>query len=67
MADGVPSNGRSAPAGPNLPLGTVKLAPHQVRPLGSNAVHAPFGRALPTAPLHEMFARARERRTADEE
>ncbi|MFD5412128.1 hypothetical protein [Streptomyces nojiriensis] len=50
---------------PNLPLETVKLATHQVRPLWSNAVRAPFGRVLPTAPLHEMFARAWERRSAD--
>ncbi|MGZ9928679.1 hypothetical protein ACXNSR_02180 [Streptomyces sp. NC-S4] len=50
---------------PNLPLETVKLAAHQVRPLWSNAVRAPFGRVLPTEPLHEMFARAWERRSSD--
>ncbi|MFG2977180.1 hypothetical protein ACGFYY_29860 [Streptomyces sp. NPDC048331] len=50
---------------PNLPLETVKLASHQVRPLWSNAVRAPFGRVLPTAPLHEMFAQAWKRRSAD--
>ncbi|MFI1064321.1 hypothetical protein ACH4TC_20840 [Streptomyces spororaveus] len=49
---------------PNLPLETVKLASHRVRPLWSGAVHAPFGRVLPTAPLHEMFAQAWERRSA---
>ncbi|MFE5556877.1 hypothetical protein [Streptomyces sp. NPDC056544] len=49
---------------PNLPLETVKLATHQVRPLWSNSVRAPFGRVLPTEPLHEVFARAWERRPA---
>ncbi|MFJ3829069.1 hypothetical protein ACIPWI_13995 [Streptomyces sp. NPDC090046] len=47
---------------PNLPLETVKLASHLVRPLWSNSVRSPFGRVLPTAPLHEMFAQAWERR-----
>ncbi|MGW6983021.1 hypothetical protein ACWGE1_26905 [Streptomyces sp. NPDC054932] len=50
---------------PNLPLEAVKLASHRVRPLWSNSVRAPFGRVLPTAPLHEMFAEAWERRSAD--
>ncbi|MFF4421101.1 hypothetical protein ACFY04_09985 [Streptomyces sp. NPDC001549] len=50
---------------PNLPLETVKLATHQVRPLWSNLVRAPFGRVLPTAPLHEMFAQAWKRRSAN--
>ncbi|ARE78396.1 hypothetical protein B6R96_34360 [Streptomyces sp. Sge12] len=48
---------------PNLPLETVKLASHLVRPLGSNSIRAPFHRVLPTAPLHEMFAQAWERRS----
>ncbi|MFJ7591245.1 hypothetical protein ACIQZO_28485 [Streptomyces sp. NPDC097617] len=47
---------------PNLPLETVKLASHLVRPLWGNSIHAPFGRVLPTAPLHEMFTQAWERR-----
>ncbi|MFI7357866.1 hypothetical protein ACIBTP_28580 [Streptomyces avidinii] len=46
---------------PNLPLETVKLASHLVRPLWGNSIHAPFGRVLPTAPLHELFARAWDR------
>ncbi|MFD7931570.1 hypothetical protein ACFV4S_37985, partial [Streptomyces sp. NPDC059742] len=50
---------------PNLPLETVKLATHQVRPLWNDSVRAPFGRVLPTEPLHEVFARAWERRSAD--
>ncbi|PWK64049.1 hypothetical protein BCL76_117126 [Streptomyces sp. CG 926] len=50
---------------PNLPLETVKLASHRVRPLWSNAVRAPFGQVLPTAPLHEMFAQAWQRRSAN--
>ncbi|MFD4912985.1 hypothetical protein ACFWNR_07155 [Streptomyces virginiae] len=49
---------------PNLPLETVKLASHQVRPLWSTSIRAPFGRVLPTAPLHEMFAQAWQRRSA---
>lgn len=40
---------------PHLPLETAKLAPHRVRPLWGSEIHAPFGRILPTAPLHEMF------------
>ncbi len=43
---------------PHLPLETAKLAPHAVRPLWGNQILAPFGRVLPTAPLHEMFADA---------
>ncbi|MFE1873983.1 hypothetical protein ACFW9N_24390 [Streptomyces sp. NPDC059496] len=50
---------------PNLPLETVKLATQQVRPLWNDSVRAPFGRVLPTEPLHEVFARAWERRSAD--
>ncbi|WP_242645968.1 hypothetical protein [Streptomyces triculaminicus] len=46
---------------PHLPLETVKLASHLVRPLWGNEIHAPFGRVLPTAPLHEMFTEAWER------
>ncbi|MCC0093683.1 hypothetical protein K7B10_02530 [Streptomyces flavotricini] len=46
---------------PHLPLETVKLAPHAVRPLWRNEIRSPFGRVLPTAPLHEMFAAAWER------
>ncbi|WP_405704798.1 hypothetical protein [Streptomyces sp. NBC_00069] len=46
---------------PHLPLETVKLAAHAVRPLWRNQIHSPFGRVLPTAPLHEMFAAAWER------
>ncbi|MFE5482204.1 hypothetical protein [Streptomyces sp. NPDC056527] len=47
---------------PHLPLETVKLAAHEVRPLWGNEIRAPFGRILPTAPLHEMFTAAWERR-----
>ncbi|GAA4078689.1 hypothetical protein GCM10022284_13270 [Streptomyces hundungensis] len=43
---------------PHLPLETVKLAAHAVRPLRGNGILAPFLRILPTAPLHEMFAQA---------
>ncbi|WP_242705180.1 hypothetical protein [Streptomyces griseocarneus] len=46
---------------PHLPLETVKLASHLVRPLWGKEIHAPFGRVLPTAPLHEMFTEAWER------
>ncbi|WP_329376516.1 hypothetical protein OG625_03090 [Streptomyces sp. NBC_01351] len=46
---------------PHLPLETVKLTSHQVRPLWRDRIHAPFGPVLPTAPLHEMFAEAWER------
>ncbi|MEV7614215.1 hypothetical protein [Streptomyces sp. NPDC089799] len=46
---------------PHLPLETVKLAPHEVRPLWGNSIRSPFGRVLPTAPLHEMFAAAWQR------
>ncbi|MFD0352361.1 hypothetical protein ACFVHW_01240 [Streptomyces sp. NPDC127110] len=46
---------------PHLPLETAKLAPHEVRPLWGNSIRSPFGRVLPTAPLHEMFAAAWER------
>ncbi|MFI7363579.1 hypothetical protein ACIBO4_15760 [Streptomyces sp. NPDC050149] len=40
---------------PHLPLETAKLATHRVRPLWGSEIHAPFGRILPPAPLHEMF------------
>ncbi|MEU7115831.1 hypothetical protein [Streptomyces sp. NPDC046182] len=46
---------------PHLPLETVKLATHEVRPLWGNTIHAPFGRILPPSPLHEMFAEAWDR------
>ncbi|MFD7340651.1 hypothetical protein ACFV98_32385 [Streptomyces violascens] len=46
---------------PHLPLETVKLAAHAVRPLWGSKIHSPLGRILPTAPLHEMFADAWER------
>ncbi|MFF4434897.1 hypothetical protein ACFYZ4_37780 [Streptomyces sp. NPDC001513] len=46
---------------PHLPLETVKLASHLVRPLWRDTIQSPFGRVLPTAPLHEMFAEAWER------
>ncbi|WP_162500712.1 hypothetical protein [Streptomyces sp. 3211] len=48
---------------PNLPLETVKLASHLVRPLGGHSIRAPFHRVLPTAPLHETFGQAWERRS----
>ncbi|MFD3786197.1 hypothetical protein [Streptomyces cyaneofuscatus] len=47
---------------PHLPLETAKLATHVVCPLYGNRILAPFVRVLPTAPLHEMFAEAWERR-----
>ncbi|MFD3536352.1 hypothetical protein [Streptomyces sp. NPDC058664] len=46
---------------PHLPLETVKLASHLVRPLWRGQIGGPFVRVLPTAPLHEMFAEAWER------
>lgn len=46
---------------PHLPLETAKLAAHAVRPLWRDQIHSPFGRVLPTAPLHEMFAAAWDR------
>ncbi|MET9961363.1 hypothetical protein ABZ128_20305 [Streptomyces sp. NPDC006326] len=46
---------------PHLPLETAKLATHLVRPLWGGRIHSPFGRILPTAPLHEMFTEAWER------
>lgn len=46
---------------PHLPLETAKLATHLVRPLWSNRIRSPFGRILPTAPLHETFTAAWER------
>ncbi|MFE5634511.1 hypothetical protein [Streptomyces sp. NPDC056543] len=46
---------------PHLPLETVKLATHEVRPRWGNTIHGPFDRILPPAPLHEMFAEAWER------
>ncbi|MFE1412834.1 hypothetical protein ACFW6F_18790 [Streptomyces sp. NPDC058746] len=47
---------------PHLPLETVKLQSHRVRPLWRGRIESPFGRVLPTAPLHEMFAGAWARR-----
>ncbi|MFC8275852.1 hypothetical protein ACFUJR_25580 [Streptomyces sp. NPDC057271] len=41
---------------PHLPLETAKLAMYKARPRWGNTVQAPFGRLLPPAPLHEMFA-----------
>ncbi|MEV0413488.1 hypothetical protein AB0I68_22460 [Streptomyces sp. NPDC050448] len=46
---------------PHLPLETAKLATHAVRPLWRGEIRSPFGRVLPTAPLHEMFTAAWER------
>ncbi|MGW8777892.1 hypothetical protein ACWGNM_07435 [Streptomyces sp. NPDC055796] len=46
---------------PHLPLEAAKPAAHAVRPLGRGRIRGPFGRILPTAPLHEMFAAAWER------
>ncbi|MEV4429906.1 hypothetical protein AB0K23_31995 [Streptomyces sp. NPDC049602] len=46
---------------PHLPLETVKLASHLVRPMWDNRIRSPFVRILPTAPLHEMFEEAWER------
>ncbi|MFD3696873.1 hypothetical protein ACFWUZ_12095 [Streptomyces sp. NPDC058646] len=48
---------------PHLPLETAKLATHRVRPRYGNQIHGPFERILPTAPLHEMFTEAWERRS----
>ncbi|MFJ8013344.1 hypothetical protein [Streptomyces sp. NPDC096339] len=48
---------------PHLPLETVKLASHRVRPTWRGQIEAPFDRVLPTAPLHEMFAEAWARTT----
>ncbi|MFD7324437.1 hypothetical protein ACFV9D_25645 [Streptomyces sp. NPDC059875] len=50
---------------PHLPLETVKLATYGVRPLWGSEIRAPFGRILPTAPLHEMFTAAWERLSAE--
>ncbi|MFB7981549.1 hypothetical protein [Streptomyces vinaceus] len=50
---------------PHLPLETVKLAAHAVRPLWRGEIRSPFGRVLPTAPLHEMFAAAWERESGE--
>ncbi|MFD5975633.1 hypothetical protein [Streptomyces bacillaris] len=47
---------------PHLPLEKAKLTTHAVWPLYGNSVVAPFVRILPTAPLHEMFTEAWERR-----
>ncbi|PWS42756.1 hypothetical protein DKT74_20370, partial [Streptomyces sp. ZEA17I] len=47
---------------PHLPLEKAKLATHAVWPLYGDRVVAPFVRILPTAPLHEMFTEAWERR-----
>ncbi|MFE5772555.1 hypothetical protein ACFQ7O_29820 [Streptomyces sp. NPDC056485] len=46
---------------PHLPVEAAKLAAHAVRTLRRNQILSPFGRVLPTAPLHEMFAAAWER------
>ncbi|GGU82362.1 hypothetical protein GCM10010275_16810 [Streptomyces litmocidini] len=46
---------------PHLPLETVKLTSHLVRPLWADRIRSPFVRVLPTAPLHEMFEEAWER------
>ncbi|WP_225804399.1 hypothetical protein [Streptomyces sp. NK15101] len=46
---------------PHLPLETVKLTSHLVRPLWADRIRSPFLRVLPTAPLHEMFEEAWER------
>ncbi|MFF3618559.1 hypothetical protein [Streptomyces sp. NPDC002467] len=48
---------------PHLPLETVKLESHLVRPTWRGRIEAPFDRVLPTAPLHEMFEEAWARRT----
>lgn len=50
---------------PHLPLETAKLATHQVRELWGNEIRSPFGRVLPTAPLHEMFAEAWKRTSGE--
>ncbi|MET9348389.1 hypothetical protein [Streptomyces termitum] len=47
---------------PHPPLETAKLATHLVRPLWRDQIRSPFGRVLPTAPLHEMFEAAWENR-----
>ncbi|MFF8376068.1 hypothetical protein ACF07V_08070 [Streptomyces sp. NPDC015661] len=49
---------------PHLPLETVKLTSHLVRPMWDNLIRSPFVRVLPTAPLHEMFEEAWERISA---
>lgn len=46
---------------PHLPLETVKLTTHLVRPMWDKWIRSPFVRVLPTAPLHEMFEEAWER------
>ncbi len=46
---------------PHLPLETVKLTSHRVRPLWGDRILSPFDRVLPTAPLHELFEEAWER------
>ncbi|MEU8774191.1 hypothetical protein [Streptomyces sp. NPDC048606] len=46
---------------PHLPVETAKLGAHVVRPSWRGEIRSPFVRVLPTAPLHEMFARAWER------
>ncbi len=43
---------------PHLPLETVKLTTHLVRPMWDKWIRSPFVRILPTAPLHEMFEEA---------
>ncbi|GGY10680.1 hypothetical protein GCM10010299_13280 [Streptomyces tanashiensis] len=49
---------------PHLPLETVKLTTHLVRPMWDKWIRSPFVRVLPTAPLHEMFEEAWERSRA---
>ncbi|MFE7603304.1 hypothetical protein [Streptomyces sp. NPDC057494] len=49
---------------PHLPLETVKLRTHVVRPMWGKWIRSPFVRVLPTAPLHEMFEEAWARRGA---
>ncbi|MFF0473760.1 hypothetical protein [Streptomyces sp. NPDC004284] len=46
---------------PHLPLETVKLTTHLVRPMWDDLIRSPFVRVLPTAPLHEMFEEAWDR------
>ncbi|MYT25366.1 hypothetical protein GTW69_34725, partial [Streptomyces sp. SID7760] len=48
-----------------LYLQLATLAAHAVRPLARNQMLGPFGRILPTAPLHEMFAAAWERESGE--
>ncbi|MFI6144616.1 hypothetical protein [Streptomyces sp. NPDC051109] len=50
---------------PHLPLEAAKLAAHAVSPLWRGQIRSPFGRVLPTTPLHEMFAAAWERESGE--